>query len=525
VSSPPGEAIREQPVPAIEPETERRRARGRVTWIGAGVALTFALALALRFVAVSHMWLDEALSVNISTLPLGDIPAALRHDGAPPLYYFLLHGWMEIFGTSAWAVRAFSGAFSLGAIPLMWVAGRRLGGRRVAWAAVLLMAASPFAVRQATEARMYSMMTVLALVGFLAVSDLVRRWTWSRGVLLAVVTAAMMLTHYWSFYLIAVTAVWLARRAFRGPNPEEARRALAAMVAGGVLFLPWLPTFLYQAAHTGTPWGAAATPRWVFDTVFQFVDGNGDYGTPLGLAFYGLIGLAVFGRAVDKRLVEFDLHGRDPARLLAVLAFGALTLAVLMSIITRSAYAARYAAVMFPLVILLVAMGTGVLSNDRIRNSVIALCVVLGLVAIAPEALTERTSAPKVAKELAAAAKPGDVVAYCPDQLGPSVSRLVSGPDLVQLTFPAALPPQRVDWVEYAARNKAGSSKSFAKMLVERAGPDHDIWLVWAPGYRTFKAKCQALVSDLEKLRPSISRPVKLGTDTFEKAGLVRYQP
>ena len=45
------------------------------------------------------------------------------------------------------------------------------------------------------------------------------------------------------------------------------------------------------------------------------------------------------------------------------------------------------------------------------------------------------------------------------------------------------------------------------------------------PGYRTFKAKCQALISDLEKLRPAISRPVKLSTSDFEKSGLVRYQP
>jgi hypothetical protein len=26
------------------------------------------------------------------------------------------------------------------------------------------------------------------------------------------------------------------------------------MVAGGLLFLPWLPTFLQQLATTGTPW-------------------------------------------------------------------------------------------------------------------------------------------------------------------------------------------------------------------------------------------------------------------------------
>src|SRR4051812_39100045 len=34
----------------------------------------------LRFVTRSPLWLDEALSVNIAKLPLGDIGSALRHD-------------------------------------------------------------------------------------------------------------------------------------------------------------------------------------------------------------------------------------------------------------------------------------------------------------------------------------------------------------------------------------------------------------------------------------------------------------
>src|SRR6478752_5318026 len=54
----------------------------------------------LRFTTMSSLWLDEALSVNISQLPLGEITDWLRHDGHPPLYYWLLHAWREVFGTS-----------------------------------------------------------------------------------------------------------------------------------------------------------------------------------------------------------------------------------------------------------------------------------------------------------------------------------------------------------------------------------------------------------------------------------------
>ncbi len=52
-----------------------------------GLVLAVALGVVARFVATSPLWLDEALSVHIASLPMGDIPDALRHDGHPPLYY------------------------------------------------------------------------------------------------------------------------------------------------------------------------------------------------------------------------------------------------------------------------------------------------------------------------------------------------------------------------------------------------------------------------------------------------------
>jgi uncharacterized membrane protein len=59
------------------------------------VALLAVIAgVVLRFTISSPLWLDEALSVNIASLPIGDIPEALRSDGHPPLYYLVLHGWI-----------------------------------------------------------------------------------------------------------------------------------------------------------------------------------------------------------------------------------------------------------------------------------------------------------------------------------------------------------------------------------------------------------------------------------------------
>src|SRR5437763_4045899 len=154
---------------APERPTTHRRA------LTAAVVAVVALGVVLRFLTSSHLWLDEALTVNIARLPLSRISDALRHDGSPPLYYMVLHGWIGVFGSGDVAVRALSAVFAVATLPLIWIAGLRVGGRRAGIAALLLLASSPFAIRFATEARMYSLLGLLAVAGYLLLERMLDR--------------------------------------------------------------------------------------------------------------------------------------------------------------------------------------------------------------------------------------------------------------------------------------------------------------------------------------------------------------
>ena len=47
------------------------------------------------------------------------------------------------------------------------------------------------------------------------------------------------------------------------------------MAAGCAAFIPWLPTFLFQVRHTGTPWGRAVLPPTAAkDTFLDFAGSN-----------------------------------------------------------------------------------------------------------------------------------------------------------------------------------------------------------------------------------------------------------
>lgn len=491
-------------------------------WPTAGivaVGLACAAGIAFRTYTRSELWLDEALTVHLSEVPLGELSDVLRRDGAPPLYYALLHGWMQVFGTGNQAVRLLSAAFGVATLPLLYRAGRRLGGPTVGVGALVLLATSPFAIRYGTEARMYSLVALLVAAGWLLVANALERPTvgWLVGV--GAVSGALLLTHYWAFYLLACLGVVLAVAAWRGVVERGAAvKVLGAMAAGSaLLFGPWIPNFLYQRAHTGTPWGTAPGPVEVaFTTLVDL--GGGPF--PEGQALAGLLAaltlLALFGRAVDGRRVELDLWTRPGARGEALVAASTLLLAVGIGTATSSAFASRYTSVAFPLVILVAAYGLRSLADRRVVAGVLALASLLGVIGGVRNVVFRRTSADAVvATILEKGGRPGDLVAYCPDQLGPDVTRVL--PDgFNELTFPDFADPRLVDWVDYGTRMRAADPAAFGQGLLERSG-GRTIWYVWMPGYRTLGKSCERINDTLGNARPGNRQLLDPDLTVFER--------
>src|SRR5438552_8370468 len=123
-------------------------------WLLAGGILFVLTALSL-FVRTRYLdgqfWMDEGLSVGISSHSLTSIPGVLRHDGSPPLYYLLLHVWMGAFGNTEVATHWMSVLFGVLTIPVgAWVAWS-LFGRWAAFIAAVLFALNPFLTAYSQE--------------------------------------------------------------------------------------------------------------------------------------------------------------------------------------------------------------------------------------------------------------------------------------------------------------------------------------------------------------------------------------
>jgi hypothetical protein len=294
-----------------------------------------------------------------------------------------------------------------------------------------------------------------------------------------------------------------------------------------VLFVPWLPSFLAQAGSTGTPWGLPARPTTVVMTTLTdwgggTLDGLNGEAQLLGVLLALLALLALFARSSAGTRLELDLRTVPHARNESIVVALTMGFAVLAGYATASAFASRYTAGVFPLVLLVAAYGVTRLPGAAVRAGALALLSVLGLIRGVDNFGTQRTEAGTIARYITANGRPGDLVAFCPDQLGPAVARLLPK-GFAEETFPRGRAPQLVDWVDYAAKVRAGDPAAFAKQLDSRAAA-HTVWLVWSGGYRTLGTRCETLADELRRIRPGGTAVVASSTQ-FEHAWLYQYGP
>lgn len=470
------------------------------------------LGVLTRFLPAGPLWFDEAQSVGIARLPVMQLFAALRQDGSPPLYYLLLHGWMLLVGRSAFAVRALSGLTSVATIPVFERLARRVLPERARWPAILLLASSPFAIRFADEARMYSLVVLVVALGSLALLRALERTSTPRLVLVSLASGALALTHYWGLFLLAALGIGLAWRARR--RDVAARRVLLALLGGGILFAPWVPSLLFQIQHTGTPWQHAGP----FDSTVALAAWAGAMGA--GPALYAAVPLV----PLLLGLVAAGSLRTTAARRLTWLALGGVALAGFTSFLLGAAVVPRYTSI--GLVPYLAAAAAGVVAlRPPWGRRALAAAIALGLVAGTLDATAPRTLAGKAAALLRRDGSPADTVVYCPDQLGPDVSRLLPHWYLQEM-YPTGAFPDRVDWVNYAARNWLSSPTLFARRASAMAG-NQPVWLLEANDFASYFGQCGRLVHAFAELRPQ-SVTYSLGADPMsarEHELLIEYKP
>ena len=143
--------------------------------------LVLLIASALRFYRLDgqSFWNDEGNSARIAERSLQLITEGAAGDIHPPLYYYVLHFWRDVFGSSEFALRSLSAVLGVALVWLTFLIARRLFTPNIGLVAALIAAINPFQVYYSQEARMYMLLAVIsAAATYALLSQLV---CWSRS--------------------------------------------------------------------------------------------------------------------------------------------------------------------------------------------------------------------------------------------------------------------------------------------------------------------------------------------------------
>jgi len=223
------------------------RSRSRAFWIVAGLTL---LGAALRFAtlglqAYHH---DEIVTASrVLRVGFGHAMDAVGFsESAPPLYYALAWVWTQVTGTGPWGLRSLSALAGVLTIPVAYLIGRELRGRRTGLLAAALVAVNPMLLWYSQEARAYALLALFCAISLLycvrALQDGKRR----DFVLWGVFSALALATHYFAVFPLAVEVALLLRR--RG------RAAFVGLWIVGLTAILLAPLVIHQMSYGHAEW-------------------------------------------------------------------------------------------------------------------------------------------------------------------------------------------------------------------------------------------------------------------------------
>ena len=327
---------------------------------GALLAILF-LGTFLRFyqLGTESLWRDEGWTTWFASLGSpSEIVEQSKTDNNFPTYYLILRYWIGLFGDSEFSVRFSSALAGVLAVFAIYKVGQLLFGRSTGLIASLLLTLAPFHIAYSQEARVYSFMTLLAVLSFYFFLEILAKPNPAPRTGYVLSTTALLYCHVYGLFIVLAQNIYYLTTAFLGKasgSRDGTRPGLGGWVLlQALLLVLYVPAFILLAGWISSPTGRGwITPPSLSSAYFDFIAYSGSRWLLILLLIFSL--LAVVG------LLKSGAGSKLYLLLLWLLTPVALPIAI--SVFSTPIFFRRYAIVATPALYLLAAKGVEVASD------------------------------------------------------------------------------------------------------------------------------------------------------------------
>ncbi len=325
----------------------------------------------------TSLWLDEAASLHQSHRGFLDMLAHTAGDNYPPLHNIILWTTIKLFGLSETAVRFPSAVMAVMAVYAIYRLGRCAWNGTEGLIAAMLLALLPIHIWHASEARMYSLLSLIS-IGFLWATVAHFKYSTRRSAMIAGGAGFLLLmSHIYGSFVFASVNVFIVLAFWRNHarHDDRFRSWLKWQVVATLGFVPWIVLLAGRANHvvTGGFWIPYPGIGYLQNQMVKL------FSLPLIWA-----GAALLGAVIAQRLwqnyrrapsdQQHDLPG-NPVWLFTVWLLAPFAIGYTISILTVPILHSKYLIGCLPAAPLLIAHAIGTLPVPAMLRATIPLLI------------------------------------------------------------------------------------------------------------------------------------------------------
>src|SRR3989344_1867629 len=147
---------------------------------------------------------DEGGTIYFAERPVQELVNIFHpyYDVQPPLFYSILHFWIQAFGKTAFALRLLPALLSIIAIPIIYLLGKELFNDKIGLFAALIFAISQANIRFAQTLRMYPLLILFALLSVYFLMQYFKNPSHRNFALYILFAVLSVYTHYFAGFLL-----------------------------------------------------------------------------------------------------------------------------------------------------------------------------------------------------------------------------------------------------------------------------------------------------------------------------------
>lgn len=364
--------------------------------------LIFIVGFILRLwhsVKIQGLWYDEAYSFYVAkeSFPMGILHRLFSEDYHAPLYYFILHFWMDIFGKGDFVLRFFSVISGGLSIVAAYFCGKELVSRRTGIIASSLFAVNSLLIYYSQEVRFYSLSVLFATLALLFLIKLKNKPSKLNYAGLIISNLCLMYTFVIGFILVSLQAVAFGVYLYY-KNREKLKTFIYLQIFTFILFLPYFIPLVYKLTQMtklfvgSYEWinfnlsGVYIVFQNMFSPILMNLYNNNVqfyFGeilrqlliNPLTTLFFILLPVIIAVIALSRVIKEKNEF------LYVIFSYPVLfiILEIIATLMGKFGFLSRYVLVCVPALLVVIAYGLTRINNSKIGNSLFASLIAVNL--------------------------------------------------------------------------------------------------------------------------------------------------